>query len=71
MRLLAISVYLILCFTSCGQKNCKLTDYHTINWKAIDSTTSFYLCSNSDTKLTANDLLTLSIWEHYKKAKTL
>ncbi len=26
-----------------------------MNWKVIDSTTSFYICSNSDTKLIGND----------------
>jgi hypothetical protein len=56
-RLLYIPVYLTLCFTSCGQKNCKPTDYHSISWQAIDSITSFYLCSNSDTKLTSKDFI--------------
>jgi hypothetical protein len=55
--LLYIAVYFILCFTSCGQKNCKPTDYHSIRWQSIDSITSFYLCSNSDTKLNSNDFV--------------
>ena len=55
--LLSIPVYLTLCFTSCGQKNCSPTDYNSIDWQPIDSTTSFYLCSNSDTKLTSADLV--------------
>jgi hypothetical protein len=28
-----------------------------VNWKAIDSTTSFYICTNSDTKLIGNDFI--------------
>jgi hypothetical protein len=56
-RLLYIPVYLTLCFTSCEQKNCKPTDYHSISWQAIDSITSFYLCSNSNTKLTSKDFI--------------
>lgn len=55
--LLTIPFYLFFCFTSCGQKDCKITDYHSVNWQVIDSTTSFYICSNSTIKLIANDFI--------------
>ena len=51
--LLSIPFYFILCFTSCGQKNCKSPDYRSIKWQVIDSNTSFFICSNSKIKLLA------------------
>lgn len=44
------------CFTACGQKNCRVIDYHSINWQVIDSTTSYFVCSNSDIKLNSSNL---------------
>ena len=32
-----------------------MTNYHSANWQPMDSMTSFYICSNSTTKLIGND----------------
>ena len=55
-KLLSILIYLHLYCTSWGQNNCK-PDYHAINWQPVDSITSFYLCSGSDTQLTSTDFV--------------
>ena len=69
--LLSIPVYVTLCLTSCEQNNCKPTDYHSINWQPVDSTTSFYLYSNSDTKLISTDLVDIEYLGTLQKDENL
>jgi FtsX extracellular domain len=54
-KLIYTSAYIILCLTSCRQKNCDLSDLKNKTWQQIDSTTSYHLCSNSATKLNTKD----------------
>lgn len=52
-----ISLYFIFCLASCKQRNCTITDYHSIDWQTIDSTTSFYICPNTAPPLAATDFV--------------
>jgi hypothetical protein len=51
-RLLAISFFFSFCVVSCGQRNCITANYLSTNWSAIDSTKSFFICSNSSKAIT-------------------
>ncbi len=55
--LLFLQLYLVIVFTACGQKNCEELNYQSIKWQEIDSKTSFYICSKSETKVVSVNLV--------------
>lgn len=71
MRSLYITFFFSILFISCRQKNCNPTDYHSINWEIIDSTTSYFICSNSDTILNPRDFINIEYLGNLQKDENL